>query len=68
MSEFIAAVIEALFVHFERCNCPGCGGSGWATLKGPYRGQGSYDMVCDECGGQSAVADTSFFVRGKIGA
>lgn len=67
MSEFIAELIEALFVHFERCNCPGCGGSGWA-LKGSYCGEGSYDMICDECGGQSAVADRSFFVRGKIGA
>jgi len=60
----IQEVIEDLFVYWQNLNCPRCGGSGQA---GPYReGWGSYDMICDDCGGQSASADRSFFVRGAV--
>jgi 16S rRNA C1402 N4-methylase RsmH len=34
--------------------------------KKPWRdGYGSYDMICDDCGGQSACADRSFFLERK---
>lgn len=64
LQAFIIEVIERLFEHWERVNCSRCGGSGF-YLAGPYTGQGSYDMICDECGGQSASADRSFFIGGS---
>jgi len=58
LHDFLAEVLERLFEHWERVNCPRCGGGGFS---GPGTG---YDDVCGECGGQSAWADRSFFARG----
>lgn len=64
LHDFLAEVLERLFEYWQNVNCRGCGGSGWRTPANPDAGWGSYDLVCDECGGQSASADRSFFVRG----
>ncbi len=62
----IADVIELLFEYWQNINCPGCGGSGFRTPANQDAGWGAYDLVCDDCGGQSASANRSYFVRGAL--
>lgn len=41
-------------VEFVTVTCQRCKGSG-LYMFGSYIGQGSYDFVCDECGGRGEV-------------